>query len=732
MFGFIEKLKKIKKIIAVLLFSFIVLHGLSAAEGATQRFGLFIGSNNGGRSVLRYAVSDARSLSRVFGSMGGITGENNILLVEPSIADINRQLENLGRKSFLARQGGQRTELVFYYSGHSDENGILLSRESYGYRELRERINAIQMDMRIVILDSCSSGAITRAKGGVKTQPFLFDNSVSAEGYAFLTSSSADEVSQESDTIRSSYFTHSLLTGLRGAADSVGDGRVTLNELYRFAYSETLAKTETSVYGAQHPSYDIQISGSGDVVLTDIKGTSAGLLIAEEVTGRITIRDSSDFLVAELTKVSSKPMELGLEAGLYRITLQRGDAFFRAEIVLSENIRTPLGLGDFTLLAAAPENRIRGNLSDESETLPDPADVPVHWLNLQLLPGIDIMGHSKERAINRILFGLFLGIGDSIEGAGVASLGLINSGFVRGLQTSTVFNMADGYLEGIQASGVFNYTGEYVQGVQAAGIFNYAAGDVWGVQAAGLFNYAAGDVQGAQASGLFNITPGSITGIQASSVYNYARKIDGLQAAVVNVSGGGYGVQLGIVNFSETESIIPIGLVNIVKNGILHPAVYIDDMLFYNISFRSGTKHFYTILSLGAGGGALPGRGGDKLMISRAGVGNEFSFGKFFLDIDYLGGTILNLDTLPPFDKNDDLAENRDKRKSSQSALFQIRFTAGYKIFPHLGVFAGVSYDYIHQLAGDSPGQADLGPFLIGGAWNRNIHKLGFFGGVQF
>jgi uncharacterized caspase-like protein len=78
-----------------------------------------------------------------------------------------------------------------------------------------------QLFLRFVILDSCSSGAITRAKGGVKPQSFLFDTSVSAEGCASLTSSSTDEASQKSDAIESSYFTHSLLAGLRGAADSV-------------------------------------------------------------------------------------------------------------------------------------------------------------------------------------------------------------------------------------------------------------------------------------------------------------------------------------------------------------------------------------------------------------------------------------------------------------------------------------------------------------------------------
>ena len=217
------------------------------ADNVTRRFGIFIGSNNGGRErvMLRYAVTDARSMIGVFSEMGGISGNDAALLVEPTIREINNSIDAMYRQVLSARNSNRRTEIIFYYSGHSDDEGLLLNREKYSYRALRDKINSIPSDMRIVILDSCASGAFTRLKGGDKTMPFLVDSSFTAEGYAFLTSSSENEASQESDRIGASYFTHSLVAGLRGAADSVGDGRVTLNELYRYAYAETLARTET-------------------------------------------------------------------------------------------------------------------------------------------------------------------------------------------------------------------------------------------------------------------------------------------------------------------------------------------------------------------------------------------------------------------------------------------------------------------------------------------------------
>ena len=39
--------------------------------------------------------------------------------------------------------------------------------------------------------------------------------------------------------------------------------------MYRYAFDETLARTENTQAGPQHPSYDIQLTGAGDLVLTD-------------------------------------------------------------------------------------------------------------------------------------------------------------------------------------------------------------------------------------------------------------------------------------------------------------------------------------------------------------------------------------------------------------------------------------------------------------------------------
>jgi len=293
----------------------------SVAPSVIQRYVVAVGANNGGTEMdqLQYALSDAKSFLKVFHDLGGVTRENSLFLAEPDTKSLFTELGRFQAKIEESRPEYKRLEFFFYYSGHSDNKNILLGEEKVSYEDLREVINSIESDVRIAILDSCASGAFTRIKGGKKRQPFLLDTANDMKGYAFMSSSSANEVSQESDYINGSFFTHYLVSGLRGAADVTQDGRVTLNEAYQFAFNETLSQTTKTISGPQHPNTQIELAGRGDVVMTDIRQSPAILVLLPDLTGNIFIHDKNNLLVVELTKPSGRRIELGLEDGKYRI-----------------------------------------------------------------------------------------------------------------------------------------------------------------------------------------------------------------------------------------------------------------------------------------------------------------------------------------------------------------------------------------------------------------------------
>lgn len=151
--------------------------------------------------------------------------------------------------------------LVLYFSGHGvrDEYGALYLAFNNTIRS-RLRSTAIKDDYirgamdqsrskrQVVILDCCNSGAFpqgTKAEiGGVMglTQAF--------QGYGrfVLTASDATQFAWEGDKVigdtDNSLFTHFLVKGLEGEADADGDGKITVDELYDYAYEQISRVTE--------------------------------------------------------------------------------------------------------------------------------------------------------------------------------------------------------------------------------------------------------------------------------------------------------------------------------------------------------------------------------------------------------------------------------------------------------------------------------------------------------
>jgi hypothetical protein len=336
-----------KKVIFFLIFLLIFLLSQikpAAAEEAdkttTRRFAFVIGANNGGpdRVTLRYAISDARSMMKVLEDLGGVLPDDTRFLVEPDREMFFREMNRLGEKVMQAKPGARRVEVIFYYSGHSDDQNILLGNDRVSYEEFRSKINNIDADVRIAILDSCASGAFNLLKGVKKKAPFLVDTAYEMKGFAFMTSSSSIEASQESGKLKSSFFTHHLISGLRGAADMTQDGMITLSEAYQYAYKETLSHTEKTISGPQHPMYNIQMSGKGDVIMTDIRKSSSVLVIGKNIFGRVFIHNQENVLVVEINKPYGRDIEIGLETGKYRVINIRKGNIYESKIALAEGM----------------------------------------------------------------------------------------------------------------------------------------------------------------------------------------------------------------------------------------------------------------------------------------------------------------------------------------------------------------------------------------------------------
>ncbi len=502
-------------------------------DGTVRRFMLVIGSNDGGpdRVHLRFAGTDADAFAKVLGQLGGVHGSDRVILKEPTGAQIMDSVAQLKQRIGAAHDAHRRTEFVLYYSGHSDEYGLLLGSERFSYKQLKQLIKEVGADVRIAIVDSCSSGALLRSKGGKRVAPFLIDGSSDVSGHAYLTSSSADEVAQESDRLGASFFTHHLVSGLRGAADVSADGRVTLNEAYQFAFRETLKRTENTKSGPQHANYDIGLSGSGDVVITDLAQLDSILVFDTELAGVFFVRDTSEQLVAEVDKDTSREIALGLEAGRYSVSYVNSGTVFTHDVVLATGGRVALAQSDFQAQRVASAHRERGGKAVAATTAThEHDDGSASVVRLSIVPGVTLFG----------------GRSNDVKGVSIGVLG-DHVGRLDGTQVSSLFNIASDSVDGVQVSGLFNVSGGMVDGVQVAGLVN-TAGDVHGVQ-----------------------------------------------VGLINIGGHVKGAQIGLINYADSVDGVSLGLLPIIADGYNHLQVWYESSSSLHVGYTLGTPSLYIL-----------------------------------------------------------------------------------------------------------------------------------------
>jgi len=667
----------------ILAISLVFAAFLSAAPQRVERFLLVAGANNGGkdRVMLRYAESDANSFANVLTQMGGVPQNNILRVFNPNSQSMQNGFAEL-EKRLQSKEPDTRKEVFVYYSGHADDKGLRLGDDIYSWADFRKNVSSINADVKVAILDACGSGAITRTKGGVSRPAFLQDASSEMKGYAFLTSSSENEASQESDRLKGSFFTHSLVSGLRGAADMTGNGKVTLNEAYQFAFNETLQSTQNTSAGSQHPNRDMNLAGTGDVVMTDLRETTAILTLEADLEGRFFIRDAQGNLFAELHKMRGRQIELGMPAGKYSVQMEAPSKIWMAnEIQISEGKKTVLSIKDMQNIER--EKAVaRGNADSATMTGLDSARAKKFKFNF------NAFAYSKEPA-NEFQLGLFATRAERpLAGTQLSLIGNIADEDIAGAQIAHVFNYANN-IYGLQAATCLNIAKKF-NGVQAS-VLNIAITGS-GVQA-GVTNLYADSLYGVQ-GGVINIArkvsigQGGVinsaldAGKAQGGVINVAGKTEYGQVGVINV-GGHVGRQIGVINISAESDHTPIGLINIVGNGIIDGTFYADETGRAGVAIHMGTPYFYTLFENTTTLGDLwPQSWGW-------GLGTRFGMRGNFFNLDY---SWLNTHNINPFHRH----ETRNGNE-----LQKLRLGGTYKLLPGVGLSSGITFNTSFKNNGD-------------------------------
>ncbi|HEX8438550.1 caspase family protein [Archangium sp.] len=333
-----------------------VLVPLTARALPEHTWVVAIGHNDGARDEvsLLYAEQDARVVSDVLREHGGVSSRRMLLLLGEDAATVRRTLQEVNATIRAQAGEGHPTALVVFYSGHADAASLHLGGSELPLDELKTLVEGSPAGVRLLVLDACRSGTVTRVKGVNAAESFhiTLRDEVATEGLAIITSSGAGESSQESDRLRGSFFTHHLVNALRGAADHDDDGKVTLAEAYGYTYDQTLRSSGQTV-ALQHPTYSWEVKGRDELVLSkpaEPRSRTGRLRLGEAALYLIMEGKQGGPVVAEVTPQGQR-RELSLPAGNYFVQQRKSDEYREYQVSLTT--------GGLVELAALPYETVR-------------------------------------------------------------------------------------------------------------------------------------------------------------------------------------------------------------------------------------------------------------------------------------------------------------------------------------------------------------------------------------
>jgi hypothetical protein len=188
---------------------------------------------------------------------------------------------------------------------------------------------------------------------------------------------------------------------------------------------------------------------------------------------------------------------------------------------------------------------------------------------------------------------------------------------VHGCQVAGLINNNIDTSHAAEFAGLLNVNLKTTTGFQAAGLMNLTIKNSGSAQIAGLTNIGIENVKGSQIAGLLNVAVKEIHGAQISGLVNYAKNV--------------HGTQIGFLNVADSVSGVPVGFMSLVRSGYHELEVSADETFPLSVSFRTGVRSFYNIISAGIKTLKEP----DNVWYFGYGVGSAINLGrKWDLNLD--------------------------------------------------------------------------------------------------
>ncbi len=288
----------------------------ASEESGPATFALIIGSNlsvDRDLPALKYADDDAARYLDLFRLLGARTylltrlDDNTRRLhpqaaaeaLEPRRATFEKTMAQVALDVAQARDRHLDTVLYLIYAGHgSVENGegyVTLEDMRITGTDLARLLGSVPATQINVIADACSSYflAYSRGPGGERRPLQGFQDTPQLANdprIGLLLSTSSARESHEWDAFQAGVFSHEVRSGLYGAADADGDGKVSYREIAAF-----VARANEAIPNERfRPDVHVKASALSDTLLDlrrglgrrlDVNGTHASHYWLEDERG---------------------------------------------------------------------------------------------------------------------------------------------------------------------------------------------------------------------------------------------------------------------------------------------------------------------------------------------------------------------------------------------------------------------------------------------------------------
>lgn len=223
--------------------SLIIILFLSfACVNAQRTYALLAGVSNYGNEEtnLHNTTKDVKELRQVLKNQKAV-----VSVVTSRYATYDNIKEKLNTILKVAKA---EDNIIFYFSGHGSEGNIVVyGPEYFQYSELVSTLSTAKTNKVFIFIDACKSGSVASSAGSGYSLGQQSGNKLT-----FFMSSRSDEFSLENQWLGNGFFTQALIKGLRGKADSNGDRKITVAELYQYIYRDVTKRTSTGS-DHQHP-----------------------------------------------------------------------------------------------------------------------------------------------------------------------------------------------------------------------------------------------------------------------------------------------------------------------------------------------------------------------------------------------------------------------------------------------------------------------------------------------